>query len=192
MKKLLIILLIPLIGFAQTKNGMIEKYMVQSESELSFAQGPQEQQVQITKWDTGGNPYYSYFGSGEYDSENNFYLKVKAPSDSDIVFNLINNRNNKIVRSVYIKRSEEYTIEWIKPGLYDYSYMSGLDWWSGLEINNGIKGGFVRNLSFHKNRYGQDQLEYEQGYTGGYVITLINVVGGNLDTREVGKSDFFD
>ena len=97
MKKLLIILLIPLIGFAQTKNGMIEKYMVQSESELSFAQGPQEQQVQITKWDTGGNPYYSYFGSGEYDSENNFYLKVKAPSDSDIVFNLINNRNNKIV-----------------------------------------------------------------------------------------------
>ena len=166
--------------------------MVQSESELSFAQAPQEQQVQITKWDTGGNPYYSYFGRGEYDSRNNFYLKVSAPSNSDIVFNLIDNRNNKIVRSVYVRRSEEYKIEWIKPGLYDYSYISGLDWWSGLEINNGIKGGFIRNLSFHKNRYGQDQLEYEQGYTGGYVIRLIAQVGGNLDTREVNKSNFFN
>lgn len=192
MKKLLILILLPITGLAQNTNGSIEKMMIKKESQLGFAQDPQDQQVQITSFNTGANPYYAYFGHGEYDSENNFYLKVKAPSDSDIVFNLIDNRNSKIVRSVYIKKSEEFSIEWIKSGKYDYSYISGLDWWAELEINNGIKGGFIRNQSFHKNRFNEDQLEYEEGYTGGYEITLTAVINGNLDTREVNQSTFFN
>jgi hypothetical protein len=43
----------PLIGLAQNNKSSIEKSMVQNESQLGFAQTLQEQQVQITRPNTG-------------------------------------------------------------------------------------------------------------------------------------------
>ena len=70
---------------------------------------------------TGDNPYYEYFGHGEFYWKDQFYLVINAPLNEDIVFNLIQFPSNKVARSIYIKKNESYTIEFIYPGVYDYS-----------------------------------------------------------------------
>lgn len=141
---------------------------------------------------TGSSPYNSYFGSGIFNDTEN-YVEVTAPEKTHVVFILINSRTNKRVRNVFIRKGETYKMNQIPYGTYDYMYFTGRNWSNELTINNGkVKGAFKDYPSFNKNKFKSDQMEFEEGYYGGYQIKLIQSIGGNLETQTTTESNFFN
>lgn len=139
----------------------------------------------------GESPYDKYFGSGRYEETENSVI-VKASSNSDVVFILIDVNSGRKIRNEYIRRGTVFSLTKIPYGTYDYMYYSGLDWSDDLPINSSIKGGFTRNSSFTKNSYSSDRLEFNRGYYGSYEITLYEVANGNLETKSASASEFFN
>lgn len=103
----------------------------------------------ILNYITGDNPYSEYYGPGIFHYEDKYSINVSA-NNKDILFNVINSQKNIMVRSVYIKANTSYTIQYIAPGTYYLSYISG-DRWSNVSVNDCINGGFVNDLTFFKN-----------------------------------------
>jgi uncharacterized membrane protein YebE (DUF533 family) len=139
----------------------------------------------------GESPYDKYFGTGIYEETENSVI-VKASSNSDVVFILIDVNSGRKIRNEYIRRGTVFSLTKIPYGTYDYMYYSGLDWSDDLPINSSIKGGFTRNSSFTKNSYSSDRLEFNRGYYGSYEITLYEVDNGNLETKSASASEFFN
>ena len=72
-------------------------------------------------------------------------------------------------------------------------YFTGRNWSNELTINNGkVNGAFKDYPSFNKNKFKSDQMEFEEGYYGGYQIKLIQTIGGNLETQTTTESNFFN
>ena len=141
---------------------------------------------------TGSSPYDSYFGSGIFNDNDN-YVEVTAPEKTHVVFILINTITNKRVRNVFIRKGETYKLNQIPYGIYDYMYFTGRNWSNELTINNGkVNGAFKDYPSFNKNKFKSDQMEFEEGYYGGYQIKLIQTIGGNLETQTTTESNFFN
>ena len=103
----------------------------------------------IINYITGDNPYSKYYGPGIFHYEDKYSINVSA-NNKDILFNVINSQKNIMVRSVYIKANTSNTIQYIAPGTYYLSYISG-DSWSNVAVNDCINGGFVNDLTFYKN-----------------------------------------
>lgn len=139
----------------------------------------------------GDSPYDRYFGSGRYSDTQNSVL-VKASSNSDVVFILIDVYSGRKIRNEFIRRGTTFNLTKIPYGTYDYMYYSGSDWSDDFPVNQTIKGGFTRNTSFTKNSYSTDRIEFEQGYYGSYEITLYEVSGGNLETTSTTSAEFFN
>ena len=140
----------------------------------------------------GYSPYNSYFGSGIYNSDDGFYIKVNAPYSTDIVFLLKNVRNGKTIRNEFIRKNTSFTLTDIPVGTYSFVYFSGNDWSYSKTMKNGlIRGGFTKNLSFSKSDKPSDYFEFKSGYYGGYELTLTSVIDGNLKTESADEDDFF-
>ena len=103
----------------------------------------------VIEYDTGDNPYSKYYGPGIFYYEDKYSIYVSA-NNKDILFNVINSQKNIMVRSVYLKANTSYIIQYIEPGTYYLSYISG-DSWSDVAINDCIEGRFVNDLTFYKN-----------------------------------------
>ena len=141
---------------------------------------------------TGSSPYDSYFGKGVYNETDN-YIEVKAPTDTHVVFILINSNTNRRIRNEFIRKGETFKMTKIPYGTYDYMYFTGRNWSNNLTINNGkVKGAFKDYPSFNRNKYQTDQMEFERGYYGGYEIKLVQSVGGNLETQSTSENNFFN
>ena len=106
----------------------------------------------IKYYNTGENPYSSepLISDGVYHFEDKYSIELKAPSYHDLLFNLFDYYGNHH-RTVYVKRSQTYTIKWLKPGEYYYTYMTGLDWSDEIEINSIISGAFTNNINIYIN-----------------------------------------
>lgn len=141
---------------------------------------------------TGSSPYDSYFGKGVYNETDN-YIEVKAPTNTHVVFILINSNTNRRIRNEFIRKGETFKMTKIPYGTYDYMYFTGRNWSNNLTINNGkVKGAFKDYPSFNRNKYQTDQMEFERGYYGGYEIKLVQSVGGNLETQSTSENNFFN
>ena len=151
----------------------------------------QSSNYSIRQLSNGDSPYDKYFGSGRYAETQNSVL-VKASSNSDVVFILIDVNSGRKIRNEYIKRGTTFNLTKIPYCTYDYMYYSGLNWSDDYSISNSIKGGFTKNSSFTKNSYSSDRIEFERGYYGSYEITLYEVANGNLETKSTSASEFFN
>ena len=151
----------------------------------------QSSNYSIRQLSNGDSPYDKLFGSGRYAETQNSVL-VKASSNSDVVFILIDVNSGRKIRNEYIKRGTTFNLTKIPYGTYDYMYYSGLNWSDDYSISNSIKGGFTKNSSFTKNSYSSDRIEFERGYYGSYEITLYEVANGNLETKSTSASEFFN
>ena len=139
----------------------------------------------------GDSPYDKYFGAGRYEDTQNSVL-VKASSNSDVVFILIDVVAGRKIRNEFIRRGTTFNLTKIPYGTYDYMYYSGSDWSDDFPVNQTIKGGFTRNSSFTKNSYSSDRIQFERGYYGSYEITLYEVANGNLETKSATPKEFFN
>lgn len=141
---------------------------------------------------TGSSPYDSYFGKGIYNDTDN-YIEVTAPTNTHVVFILINSDTNRRIRNEFIRKGETFKMTKIPYGKYDYMYFTGRNWSNNLTINNGkVKGAFKDYPSFNRNKYQTDQIKFERGYYGGYEIKLVQSVGGNLETQSISENNFFN
>ena len=85
---------------------------------------------------TGSSPYDSYFGKGVYNETDN-YIEVTAPTNTHVVFILINSNTNRRIRNEFIRKGETFKMTKIPYGTYDYMYFTGRNWSNNLTINNG-------------------------------------------------------
>ena len=138
----------------------------------------------------GTSPYDQYFGRGLY-SETENSLIVKASSQSDVVFILVDIYTGRRIRNEYIRKGTTFEFQKIPYGVYDYLYYSGNDWNPNL-VNGSFRGGFNKNARFTKNSKSADRLEFERGYYGSYEITLYQVSNGNLETKNTTATEFFN
>ena len=106
----------------------------------------------IKNYITGDNPYSKYYGPGIYDFENTHSIFIQSAKE-DRLFILSDGTGNILIRTTYIKANENYTIEYLKPDIYNISFISGKDWSDEFKLNNCIKGGFTKNLSIGVNNY---------------------------------------
>ncbi|MDR3266896.1 MAG: hypothetical protein LBT24_04920, partial [Tannerella sp.] len=148
---------------------------------------------------TGDVPYSSYFGKGLKDSNSLSEITVQNGTKQDAVVIFINVQTDKCMRNIYILANSNYTIKQIPEGIYKMKCFYGIDWDNNL--NNGIGfpvGGFKRNISFmttslEKDYFDMQKKEIHDGYSyPTYSVTLHKVQNGNMQTKNISKSDFFD
>ena len=141
---------------------------------------------------TGSSPYDKYFGKGIYNETEN-YIEVTASEKTHVVFVLINTLTKKRIRNEFIRKGETYRMTKIPYGTYDYMYFTGRNWSNELTINKGkVKGAFKDYQSFNKNKFNSDQMEFKNGYYGGFTIKLVQTIGGNLETKSTSEDNFFN
>lgn len=142
--------------------------------------------------ESGHSPYDNYFGEGIY-AETENYLEITAPSQTHVVFVVIDVYSKRRIRNEFIRKGEKFKMTKIPYGTYDYMYFTGRNWDKNILLNNGkIKGGFRDYQSFQKNQFMKDRLEYERGFYGGYTIKLTQSIGGNLETQSTSENNFFN
>jgi hypothetical protein len=152
-----------------------------------------------TRLKTGDSPYNSYFGKGIRNRGSLSEITVKNGTNQDAIVVFINVYTDKCMRNVYIRANSNYTIKQIPEGTYKMKCFYGNDWDSSL--NNGVGfpvGGFRRNVSFttpssNKDYFDTHKEEINEGYNyPTYTVTLHKVINGNMHTKDISKSDFFN
>lgn len=145
---------------------------------------------------TGDIPYRSYFGRGVYDQSSLSELNIINHSSRDAVV-LLEKVSGKVIRNVYIKKGDSFTMKNVPSSYCIVKVMYGNSWNS--EKDNGPsfpKGGFMKNISFMQSQYSEtfDFFPKEETYSTNfptYSITLHTVKNGNMDTDPIDMEDFF-
>ena len=134
---------------------------------------------------TGSTPYVKFYGKN-FNCLNNQCsgIKVTAPKESDIVIVIKqNNKDGKVISHGYIKASETYQFD-IPSGTYQTFFYYGNGWNPDKEMSNGIRGGFVKDEVFSK-----DKPQEIKNAVLSYVLQLQR--DGNFNTQSSNKSEMF-
>lgn len=144
-----------------------------------------EAQYSSNSLSTGSKPYSSNYGEGyECPLSQCSAIKVTAPRQSDIVVIIKrNNESGTVIQHGYIRAGETYLFD-LPNGTYQPFFYYGEGWNPDKEMENGVRGGFVRNESFSKDN---PQDIYDAVLT--YVLQL--QTNGNFQTQSSSKSEVF-
>lgn len=146
----------------------------------------------------GDSPFTEYFGLNSYDDSQENYITVKNGSDQDAIVILKNITSKKIIRNVYINKHTSYDIKNIPEGIYEMKCVYGNEWNPNL-LFDGMKLGM-----FQSNVYYSSQANYKDYFNmfsertkNGisipyYEVTLHKVSNGNMRTKKINQSDFFE
>lgn len=148
-----------------------------------------------SKLKTGDSPYNNYFGKGVYDKDYENQLEVKNGQNLDVIVCLTEYYGSKrTIRNEYIRAGESFIMTNIPNGTYYLKSFYGKDWNPDTLLYNGrLKGFFDTSSGFSVSDKFDDLIKMEQNETAYsiYSVTLYPVVGGNLESRNITASDFF-
>ena len=134
---------------------------------------------------TGSTPYDKLYGKNyicPYSQCSG--IKVTAPEESDIVVIIKrNNKDGKVISHGYIKASETYQFD-LPVGTYQVFFYYGNGWNPDKKMSNGIKGGFVKDEVFSK-----DKPQEINNAVLSYVLQLQR--DGNFNTQSSNRSEVF-
>ena len=122
---------------------------------------------------TGQKVFKSKFPTEDFDYRRDTWIRINNGS-TDIVVAVENNSTAKVIRHTYIVSGESFTFKSIPIGSYTCKYM-----WTD---KNG------------KRHYEQDNqsMTFKYDDIGGYEITLVESVEGNLSQSKISENDFFN
>ena len=101
----------------------------------------------------GSLPYESYYGSNYSGFLYGFSsIRVHAPYNYDLVVIIKeDDADGKVVNHAYLKAGGSYSFT-MPNGTYQTFFYSGKDWYPDKDMNGGIKGGFLTDEQFSKDR----------------------------------------
>jgi hypothetical protein len=146
----------------------------------------------------GDSPFTEYFGINSYDDSQDNYITVNNGSDQDAVVILKNITSKKIIRNVYINKHTSYDIRNIPEGIYEMKCVYGNDWNPNLLFNGMKLGMFQSNVHYssqanYKDYFNMFSERTENGISIPYYeVTLHKVSNGNMRTKKINQSDFFE
>jgi len=121
------------------------------QTELRQTLPKEVEDLKVTRLKTGATPYNSYFKSIRSDKSSHCWLKLINTTDEDAIISLVNNSNDKVVRCVYVRANESYTIRNIPFNNYYMKVYTGTAWSNEKTFkNNQIKGGYKYHEDFAK------------------------------------------
>ena len=135
---------------------------------------------------TGSKPYAYCFGSSNScDGYGCSQIKVKTPSNSDVLVTI--KKNGKVYRHAYINSSSSYTFN-IPNGRYQTFFYYGKGWnpkkFMKKTTCGTLKGGFIESEHF-----GKDDPEYLSDMIRSYELILQQ--NGNFSTRASNSDEAF-
>ena len=146
---------------------------------------------------TGDIPFKSFYGRGLYDNISLSELRLINSTSTDAVV-LLENISGEIIRNVFVKQNNSYTMRQIPEGRYIVKIMYGNSWNSEKYNGSGMpSGGFMKNVSFSKSKW-KDSFDFifEKDDDGinypTYSLTLHKVKNGNMSTEKINKESFFN
>lgn len=146
---------------------------------------------------SGDSPFKEYYGEGSYDKTSLCELKLINHTSNDAVV-LLENTHEEIIRNVFVRNMDEYTIKQIPEGIYIVKIMYGNSW--NPQKYNGKDtplGGFMKNVSYSKLGW-EDSFDFffeKDGYSINYPtysLTLHKIENGNISTEKINRNDFFN
>ena len=148
---------------------------------------------ETVEYNTGDQPFLSYYGKGKYDKRTKNSLTIHNGSTTDAVV-FLESLEGKKIRHVYIRKNKKYKMSNIPGGNYIIKIMQGNSW--NPQKNNGAKaptGGFMENEAMSQSEI-YDPFYYpnpSSGKYGSYEVTLYTVQNGNMQTEAISPSDLF-
>ena len=145
----------------------------------------EDKQYENNSLSTGSAPYTAYYGKNyKCPYEQCSGIKVTAPGESDIVVIIKrDNTNGKVVSHGYIRAGATLFFP-IPDGTYQTFFYYGEGWNPNKDMDNGIKGGFVKNEIFSKDNP-------QDIYSGILTYVLQLQRDGNFLTEGSNKSECF-
>lgn len=134
---------------------------------------------------TGSTPYDSRYGKRYVCPYNQCSgIKVTAPKESDIVVIIKrNNMEGSVISHGYIRSGETFQFD-LPTGTYQAFFYFGSGWNPNKEMNNGVKGGFVKD-----EIYSKDKPQEINNAIITYVLQLQR--NGNFSTQNSNSSEVF-
>ena len=134
---------------------------------------------------TGSTPYDRRYGKKYVCPYNQCSgIKVTAPEESDIVVIIKrNNMEGNVISHGYIRSGESYQFD-LPTGTYQTFFYYGRGWNPNKEMRNGVKGGFVKN-----EVYSKDKPQEIKDAVLSYVLQLQR--DGNFSTQSSNSSELF-
>lgn len=148
---------------------------------------------ETANYNTGNQPYLSFYGKGKYDKKTKNSLTIHNGSTTDAVV-FLESLEGKKIRHVYIRKNQNFKMSNIPGGNYIIKIMQGNSW--NPQKSNGTgapKGGFMENESMSQSEI-YDPFYYpnpSSGKYGSYEVTLYTVQNGNMQTESISPSDLF-
>lgn len=169
----------------ELNNSTVNTFKKPVDDHESNAQTVDEVKYFSNSLNTGDTPYVKPYGKN-YNCSNNQCsgIKVTAPKESDIVVVIKrNNKEGKVISHGYIKAHETYQFD-IPSGTYQIFFYYGKGWNPEKEMGNGIRGGFVKDEVFSK-----DKPQKINNAVLSYVLQLQK--NGNFSTQSSNRSEMF-
>ena len=132
-------------------------------------------------------PYKKYFGEGLFTGDNWIYLdNTQSTTDALVVVRDIN--SGVKVRSQFIRKGEDITMNNIPNGYFEIKSFTGNNWAYDAKMPDGITlGGFKMNQEVQMNKKG---LDLRRCKLCEYSMTLYHVVGGNVVSEDIDFNEF--
>lgn len=131
-------------------------------------------------------PYAQWFGYNKSfdDYTPHSEVTVKAPHNSEVIVIIRhNNKDGNVAGHMYLSKGTTGTIQ-LANGTYQVFFYYGSTWSPSLDMGNGIKGGFTKDVSYSKDNP-------EQLYNGVLTYELILQRNGNFNTKPSNKNEVF-
>ena len=136
---------------------------------------------------TGSMPYEKKFGSGLYGGGND-YIIDNLNGDYDRLVSIRRADTRFIVRAVFIRSGDSYTINNLPSGIYILEDLRGNNWTPRILRNDGItKGGFLLNEQFSRYNFRIDLISLPKDRGFQYAAP-----DGNITSDEISENEFFN
>jgi len=155
-----------------------------------------EKDLKVTRLKTGATPYDSYFSNIRTDKNSYCQLILINETDDDALISLVNNSNDKVIRCVYVRSNDRYTIRNIPQGKYYMKTYTGTDWSNEKFFRgNKIQGGFKNhgNFSSFSSIINIKQYNTSEGisyYIGKWTLYTLSSTN-DIDYNSSSENEFF-
>lgn len=133
-------------------------------------------------------PYSHWYGANQYydDYTEHSEIRVKAPYNSDVIAIVrYNNMNGSVAGHKYIKAGNSATIYLRNGSYYQTFFYYGKGWYPDKQMNEKVRGGFLKNEAFSKD----GSPSYLENQILSYELTLQQ--NGNFQTSSCSEGEMF-